>query len=574
MCLMRFIKVQRTLVTLTAAAALLFVSACTQLKQPEPAPYFAETPPPPKQELRWSNGKSPKSLDPAKAASAPETDIARALYEGLTDLDPRTLDAVPAVAERWESSDDKRIWRFYLRKDAVWSNGKPVTPDDFVRSWKRLKTLGEDTAHRGLLVNFKNLEANVKPLASPTPAQTNTNTSTPATDAPATVPPPVPVKEGVVAESETVIRVDLIHPDKDLPKLLAHPIFRPVFDEPGADQKAAVTNGPFMLSSLSDEGVILDRSDSYWNRESVKLERVSFVAAASPEKALEEYQAGKVDAVSNAEFSPAALKLLEPFDDFRRTAYNALNLYEFNASKTPFSDRRVRQALALAIEREKLTEGELQGTTRIADTFLPSASSTERRLAIDIPRAKDLLDEAGFPDGEGFPKVRLLINRNETQQRVAKAVAEMWKQNLNIDTELIVKEQAELDQLRLAGDYDLIRRNVVFPTADETASMFSMFGMPTGTGADPMLSPPPTIDPSSESSSSGPSATNSSIGPIPPGPAKILTNDDALYELRAIPLYFPTSYHLVKPYVKGFDGNALDAPSLKTVEIDATWRTR
>lgn len=564
---MRFIKVQRTLVALTAAAALFSASACTQLKQPEPAPYFAETPPPPKQELRWSNGKAPKSLDPAKAAAAPETDIARALYEGLTDLDPRTLNAIPAAAVRWESSDDKRTWRFYLRNDAVWSNGKPVTANDFVRSWSRLVTLGDDTAHRGLLVNFKNLLASAKqtPSPPPSPADANTNTKT----APVAIPPPPPIKEGVVAESDTVIRVDLIHPDKDLPKLIAHPIFRPVFeDQPGSDQKAAVTNGPFKLSSLSDEGVVVDRSDSYWDRESVKLERVLFVAAASPEKALEAYRTGKVDAVTNAEFSPAALKLLEPFDDFRRSAYNALNLYEFNAAKAPFSDRRVRQALALAIEREKLTEGELQGTTRAADTFLPTGTNTERRLAIDVTRAESLLEAAGFPDGKGFPVVRLLINRNDAQQRIAKAVVEMWKQNLNIETEIVVKEPAELDLIKLSGEYDLIRRNLVFPTADETASMLSIFGLP-----EPIADPTPTPSDSQTNSNSGPSAEDpSAIIPNPPAP--ILTNDDALYELRAIPLYFPTSYMLVKPYVKGFDSNALDAPSLKTVQIDSNWRTR
>ena len=562
---MRFIKVQRTLVALTAAAALLSAS-CTQLKQPEPAPYFAETPPPPKQELRWSNGKAPKSLDPAKAATAPETDIARALYEGLTDLDGQTLDAVPAVAERWESSDDKRTWRFYVREDAAWSNGKRVTANDFVRSWKRLVSLGADTAHPELLVNFKNLEAQARQTPSPEPSPNEANRNTNTT---AAIASPSPVVEGIIAESESIIRVDLIHPDKDLPKLVAHPIFRPVFDDK-VDHKA-VTNGPFKLTSLNDEGVILDRSDSYWDRESIKLERVSFVAAASPEKALEAYQAGKVDAVTNAEFSPAALKLLEPYDDFRRTAYNALNLYEFNAAKAPFNDRRVRQALALAIEREKLTEGELQGTTRAADTFLSTGSTSERRLTIDVTRAETLLEDAGYPDGKGFPVVRLLINRNETQQRIAKAVAAMWKQNLNIETEVIVKEQAELDQMKIAGEYDLIRRNVVLPTADETASMLSVFGMPEPIAVSD-AAPTPESEPRTDSTS-GPSPDDATA--IAPGsPAPILTNDDALYEVRAIPLYFPTSYFLVKPYVKGFAGNSLDARSLKSVEIDANWRTR
>jgi ABC-type transport system substrate-binding protein len=277
--------------------------------------------------------------------------------------------------------------------------------------------------------------------------------------------------------------------------------------------------------------------------------------------------------VTNAEFSPAALKLLEPFDDFRRTAYNALTFYEFNTKKVPLDDRRIRQALALAIDREKLTESELQGTTRPADSFAPSGPVVERRLTIDIARAEDLMKEAGFPDGNGFPKLRLVVVRNDTQQRVAAAVAQMWKQHLNVETEIVVREAAELDQVRLSGDYDIIRRNVVLPTTDETASMISLFGMPEAastTVSDPIPTP---IGDQSSGQISGPSAEEPQAVATR-APAPILTNDDALYEVRAIPLFYPTSYFLVKPYVKGFEGNSLDARSLKSVEIDANWRTR
>lgn len=576
---MRKLTAQRILISLTAAAAFLLTS-CTQLKQPQPEPYFAETAAPPKQELRWSNGKSPKSLDPAKAASAPETDVARALYEGLTDLDPRTLEAVPAAAEKWEPSEDNRTWKFFLREDAVWSNGKKVTAEDFVRSIKRLGEPGTETAHRDLLANFRGL--NTQPKAKETNTnQANANTAaspSPSSSIAAPSPSATPMvsEQGIVAESPTVVRIDLIHPDKDLPKLLAHPIFRPVFaatekDDPKA---APVTNGPFTLASFNAESVILDRSETYWDRDAVKLERVSFVAAASPEKALEAYREGKIDAVTNAEFSPAALKLLEPFDDFRRTAHNALNLYEFNTTRTPFNDRRVRQALALAIEREKITEGELQGTTRPADGFLPAGGQTATRLSSDIQRAQNLLDEAGFPEGVGFPVVQLVINRNDAQQRIAKAVAQMWKDNLGIDTNLMVRDPAEVEAARASGAFDLIRRGVVLPTADETVSMLSIFGTdPSQIAADPLATPEPTL-PFRRETNGGPSAPTEPAAPIEPAATTVLTEEEALYQLRSIPLYFPTSYSLVKPYVKGFDLNALDAPSLKSVEIDPNWRTR
>lgn len=578
---MQNLTAQKILIFLSAAAVLLSAS-CTQLKQPQPEPFFAETAAPPKQELRWSNGRSPKSLDPAKAASAPETDIARALYEGLTDLDPRTLDAVPASAERWESTEDNRTWKFFLREDAVWSNGKKVTAEDFVRSIKRLGEPGTETAHRELLVNIRGLNIQPKvadPKPSPDSIAANTNTPPARADASPTPTPtstPASPEQGIVAESATVLRIDLIHPDKDLPKLLAHPIFRPVFAATERDdpKTAPITNGPFKLASFNAENLILDRSETYWARDSVKLERVSFVAAATPEKALEAYREGKIDAVTNAEFSPAALKLLEPFDDFRRTAHNALNLYEVNTSRTPFNDRRVREALSLAIEREKITEGELQGTTRPADGFLPAGTRSEKRLASDIQRAQTLLDEAGFPEGTGFPVIQLVVNRNDAQQRIAKAVAQMWKDNLAIDTNIMVRDPAEIEEARASGAFDLIRRGVVLPTADETVSMLSIFGSNGSVAVGATATPETTSPFRREDYASGPSPSVDPAAPTPPRQAAILTEEDALYELRSIPLYFPTSYSLVKPYVKGFDLNALDAPSLKSVEIDSNWRTR
>ncbi|MDI1243091.1 MAG: peptide ABC transporter substrate-binding protein [bacterium] len=578
---MRNLTAQRMVISLTALAAFLLAS-CTQLKQPQSAPFFAETSAPPKQELRWSNGKSPKSLDPAKAAYAPETDIARALYEGLTDLDPRTLEAVPASAERWEASEDNRTWKFFLREDAVWSNGKKVTAEDFVRSIKRLGEAGTATAHRELLLNIRGLNAQPKgtdPKPNLDSIAANTDTTPAKADASPTLTPtatPASPEQGVVAESATVLRIDLVHPDKDLPKLLAHPIFRPVFvttdkDDPKA---APITNGPFKLTSFNAENVILDRSENYWARDSVKLERVSFVAAASPEKALEAYREGKLDAVTNAEFSPAALKLLEPFEDFRRTAHNALNIYEVNTTRTPFNDRRVREALSLAIEREKITEGELQGTTRPADGFLPAGTRSGQRLSSDVRRAQSLLDEAGHPEGIGFPVIQLVINRNDTQQRIAKAVAQMWKDNLSIDTNIMVRDPAEIEAARASGAFDLIRRGVVLPTADETVSMLSIFGSSVSVPGDSTVMPE-TVSPfRREDYDSGPSVSVDPAAPLAAEQALVLTEEEALYQLRSIPLYFPTSYSLVKPYVKGFDLNALDAPSLKSVEIDSTWRTR
>jgi oligopeptide transport system substrate-binding protein len=596
---------------LIVLAAVALSLSCSELEKPKGDVLYAEATPPRKQEFRWSNGKVPKSFDPALASAPPETDIARAVFDGLTDLDTKTLNESPALAEKWESSADFKTWTFHLR-NANWSNGDPITASDFVRSWKRLAAMGEKAPFGYLIDNIvgmrpKKGESATLPemLASP-PAnhqlpiqpervrpQTPAENQKPAANdtgpiqkseteeaAKKKTPAGVGEKIGVEAVSETELKVTLISPDKDFPKLVANPVFRPVFGD-GKEFASGlnpdfVTSGAFHITSAGSDGIVLDRSDSYWNRQAVNLERVRMIPQQNAEAALEAYKAGQLDAVTNAEFAPLALKLLSPYEDFRQTTHNALNFYEFNLERPPFNDHRVREALAIAIERERLTEGELKGSTTPATSFLPFDDQPHEQIEQDVDRARDLLDRAGFPDGENFPTIRLLINRNDTQQRVARSVAKMWKDNLNINTEIVVKDAADLETARATGDYDLVRRGLVFPTTDSTASFLAIF--------------PPQHE---AEKSSEPKETDTSIAGLHLGdkPATAVDNsahaapdaarsdptfteDRALFELRAIPLYFPTSYSLVKPYVRGFEINGLDAPSLRDVMIDSNWQPK
>jgi oligopeptide transport system substrate-binding protein len=350
-------------------------------------------------------------------------------------------------------------------------------------------------------------------------------------------------------------------------------MFRPVAGDAkeyaaGTIGTEVVTNGAFRIAAADASGVTLERSDTYWNRDAVKLERVKLVASESAEKALAAYKAGDIDAVTNADFEPLALKLLEPFDDFRRRPHAAINYYEINHEKPPFDDRRVREALAIAIERERLTEGEMEGQTTSALSFLPFSRNSESVIVQDKERARDLLEEAGFAGGEKFPVIKLVINRNDTQQRVARAVARMWKQNLNIDTEIVAKENAEVEAARTNGDFDLVRRNAVFPTADELMSILALLKPAASPKAEPSSSPvaggveADAVDPKKETA------------PAIASPDVTMSEANAIYELWAIPLYFPTSYSLVKPYVSGFEMNSLDAPVLHEVSIDSDWQPK
>lgn len=550
------------------------------------------------QEFRWSDGGLPQVFDPALAAVPPDTDAVRAMFEGLTEYDPKTLAPVPGVASRWESTPDNRVWTFHLRRDARWSNNDPVTAQDFVRSWKRTLDLGERAPHARLL---RNIEGALPPLVAPTPQPSpETQAQTPRQsngkeegkkEAKVEAPPPPP-KFGAEAIDDYTLRVSLQQPDPNFPALVSHPVYRPIHDageapataDATAAQPRLVSNGAFQLSKVGGDGVVLERAKNYWDAQAVALQRVQFMPTKDSESALAAYRAGEVDAVTNAGFEPLALKLLAPYKDFRRATFGALNFYSFNMSKPPFDDVRVREALTLAVDRDRLSEDDLDGATEPAKKFLPArvtgvvdADHAEAPLIErDVERARKLLADAGFPGGQNFPKIRLLINRNAQQREVAEAVAAMWKSALNIETEVVPKSWDEYETSFRAGDYDVARRSYVMQTLDEESTLREMLEPETMALSVPapaveQVTPTPEKSGKAEAVAVKPEGTDQTIM-APQLPTPTISEAQAMRDLPAMPLYFASSYALVKPYVIGFDANLLDAPSLKRVRIDTSWQ--
>lgn len=571
---------------------LLVIPACEAIESPKGAAYYSKVAAPEKKELRWSNGGTPKHLDPAFAAVPPEKDIVRAIYEGLTSLDSASLKAIPAVAESWESSDGDKRWTFRLRKEARWSNGDPITAEDFIRSWRRAVALGERSPNHELMFNIKGVREMMSPFkganASEDPflSQIEASAETPPPSSPTPSPSPSDIASpqpsasaaksaaelGFEAIDERTLAISLVAPDPSFPLLLADPVFFPVHrsDVKGPSDsisRPSVTNGPFALESTSNGTVSVVRSAGYWNSGSVGLDKIAFISMPTAETALQAYRGGKLDVVTNANFEPLALKILAPYEDFRTSVHSALNFYEFNVTAAPFSDRRVRLAMAISIDREKLAYAELAGSVEPAYSFLPLSGSKEARYEYNVDAAKSSLAAAGFPDGKDFPTVRLVVNRNNVQQRIANAVAKMWKSELNINTEIIVKDASEMRSLRESGDYHLIRRGVVIPSPSEAAGLTLIFDR----FSDPLNTNEPA--PASLAEPATPlSANRNTITPTPtPAVGNLITERSAIYDVHAIPLYFPRSYALVQPYVRGFDLNGIDSPNIVSLSIDSPW---
>ncbi len=498
-----------------------------------PSTYYGKVVPPKTQEFRWSNGGLPQTFDPAFAAAPPDTDAVRALFEGLTDYDPKTLAPVPAVATRWESSGDGRVWTFYLRDNARWSNGEKVTAQDFVRSWERTLKIGPLAPHTELLANIEG--------ATPSVSE--------------------PHAFGARALDENVLQVKLLRSDTSFPALVAHPVFRPVKvadaqSTTRLESHELISNGAFHLLATETNQVQLERAKTYWDDASVALDRVTFVNTSNAEDALSAYEAGEIDAVTNAPFEPLALKLLAPYQDFHRSTFGALTYYAFNTAHEPFDDVRVREALALSIDRERVSRDDLGGATEPAGKFLPEAMSGEQPVVDktglvehDVNKARELLAEAGYQNGDGFPVIRLLINRNEQQRIVAQSIVAMWRAALNIETEIVIRNWDEYEAAIKNGDFDIVRRGMVMQSTSELVNLHMLFER------DPRPLP-----------SASPEAS-----PSPQPTVPVETEAQALKDMKAVPIYFASSYSLVKPYVSGFDSNVLDAPSLKKTRMNTNW---
>lgn len=410
--------------------------------------------------LLYGNGSEPKSLDPQIATGVPENHIISSLIEGLITYH-LTHDDVPApgVAESWEPNEDASVWTFHLRENALWSNGDPVTAQDFVYSYQRILTAELGAEYAPMLHVLRNAKA------------FHEGTLTDFSEV------------GVVAVDDHTLRLELVGPTASLPNMLKHyswyPVHPPTIEANGGmtDRSGAWTrestfvgNGPFVLEDWRPNQFIkLKRSPTYWERDAVKLNAIYFFPIEDTNTELRMFTSGRLHYTNTIPTNDIPI-LKETHPEWVHIEpYMGVYFYRVNVTEGALRDPRVRKALAWSIDRRALVErvtlgGEIPATNYVPDMF--SNFHSDPAVGFDPEKARALLAEAGYPNGEGLPPIDILFNTQEAHKKIAVALAEMWRRNLGIEANPLNKEWKVYldDQSNLK--YDVSRSGWIADYAD------------------------------------------------------------------------------------------------------------
>lgn len=362
------------------------------------------------------------------------------------------------AAQSYEVNEDSTVWTFHLRKEAVWSDGTPVTAEDFIHTIVRSLDAKSGNGYANYLFPIKNAEAVYNGEAD--------------------------VKSlGVEAPDEWTLVFTLEEPCVYFLDLLRLPVYTPSCvkyadsADSGWDKDPAtsVANGPFYLSEyVPEQYFVLKKNEKYWNADTIKLDKITYRFFANQQSMANAYETGEVDAAPG--LLSAVMDLYEGKDDLVITDTIATRYIYPNLNAEPLDDVRVRKAINLAINREELcsiigkdTEPAVNFVARYmkdkstGDYFVKGAAPPFEE---DAAEAKRLLAEAGYPDGEGFPVLTYNYPSQEMDSDTAQVLKEQLKKNLNIDIELNAQELQVNYSERRAGNFELCRMNWTADFAD------------------------------------------------------------------------------------------------------------
>ncbi len=421
------------------------------------------------------NGAEPESLDPALITGQAECRITNSLFEGLTATDASGTPQ-PGMAERWEISGDGLTYTFYLRKNARWSNGDPLTSADFLNSWRRTLLPATASEYSYQLHYIKNAKA------------FNEGTLSDFTQVGLRAPDPWTFE--VTLNSPTPFWLDLcafttllpVH----IPSVEAAARSGESFIKPGK----LITNGAYILKAwrLADR-IRLEKNPLYWNTAKVGMQTIDILPTDKPMNAFNLYATGAADMVIDKGLAPATLmEQLKKRPDFHSAPLLGNYFIRFNSSRKPFNDPRVRLAFSLVVDKPYLCEKITRAGEVPADSFVPHNTAGYQPppgLARDPERARKLLAEAGFPGGTGFPIMYYLYKSGaDIDANIAVELQATFNRELGVNIQLAQQEwKVYLNSLSNL-DYDLCRSSWIgdYKDANTFMDMFVTGGGNNQTG--------------------------------------------------------------------------------------------
>lgn len=399
----------------------------------------------PRADIVIINGGEAESLDPAIVTGQLDGRLVLTLFEGLTRFDPLTGKAVAGIAERWAISPDGREYTFYLRSNAVWSTGEPITARDFVDSWLRVLDPATASDYAGQLFFLENAEeynsGKIKDRST----------------------------VGVHAVNDRTLRVNLKSPCPFFVDLCAFytlvVVPRKAIETHGDRwimQRPLPVSGAYLLEDWRiHDKLRVRKNPRYWDAANTRTELVDFLPVESATVAMNLYESGQADIIWDKNVIPMELMdILVKRRDCHTFPYLGSYFFRINVTRKPLTDVRVRKALALTVDKNRLVEKLLRAGEKPANHVTPTGTANydpPEGLGYDPREARRLLAEAGFPRGKGFPTLQYLSNPGKQHEQIAIEMREMWQKELGIRVELRQVEWKVYLAAQSSLDYDLTR---------------------------------------------------------------------------------------------------------------------
>ncbi|MDM2928360.1 ABC transporter substrate-binding protein [Citrobacter sp. Cm046] len=485
------------------------------------------------QELVRNNGSEPASLDPHKVESNVEFNLISDMFDGLVSVNLQG-EIEPRLASSWENKDNT-VWTFHLRPGITWSDGSAITAQDVVWSWQRLVSPQTASPYASYLGNMHVANALDIALGKKEPATL-----------------------GVKALNDTTLEITLTQPTAAFLAMLAHPSLVPLdkvlisrFGDKWTRPEHFVSSGAYKLSQwVVNERIVAVRNTHYWDDQHTVIDKVTYLPISSEAADVNRYKAGEIDIVFSVPVNQFAQLKKTMGDELRVSPLLSTYYYQFNTTRAPFNDRRVRRALNMALDKEiiaqkvmaqgqreawVISQPEIGGVKLHAPEY--AAWPRDKRIA----EAKKLLAAAGF--GPEHPlSLNLLYNTFETHQRIAIAASSMWKKNLGVEVKLQNQEWKTMLDTMHTGNFDVVRYAWI-ADYDDASSFLNIFR--TGDSENTTKYSNPAYDEAMLNAAKA--------GSLDERGKYYQQAEDILGEdVPAIPVYHYVHTHLVKPWVGGF----------------------